>query len=162
MISAENIITYKANDNSDNEWLEKFLSEYQEGAAARECLVAYAKFAHAMDDVIDENKKSPSELLAVTQLHAAFMSTAFYLKYVRVLYPCVVLASIQYDASVAFEQDQSVRWKREAFDILRHSGLNLAIMVVYILGGNEAACEYTKIAYESAYYKHHDKDGNII
>jgi hypothetical protein len=94
----------------------------------------WAPYVHGIDDIIDGDKKSAEEILAVFALAATLYSHPFYLKHLEALRQHIIVCTNIYADSVAWE-NSPIPWQREWADHNRHVGMEMVICVASICGG---------------------------
>lgn len=128
---------------------------------ALEFLCMWHQYLHLIDDYIDEHKDDPQELLKIFAYANLVYSTPFYSAWARDLRLIVQTVTLAYADSLRWEQD-SIEWKRQWADVIRHSGLEMVHAVAAICGGYDNAQRISIPLKEYAYLCHHDADGKPI
>ncbi len=142
---------------SNHPVLKEVLELLSECPDAREFLVAYCDYCHAIDDVIDE-KITDSEY--INKLHAASLdlyNMPFWLKNAAMLWPLVHLINNDYADSNIWSASP-LEWQRHQADVLRHGGNYMIFAVILLTKGREALRKYSAQIREVSYLMHHDKE----
>lgn len=105
---------------------------------AVEFLCLWARYCHAIDDLVDEDVKGPEKLLSAFAQSPVLFSHPFYLRNMFALRAVVLLVTNMYADSVAWERS-SLPWRREFANCYRHCGNEMLIAVAQICGGFDHA-----------------------
>jgi hypothetical protein len=126
-------------------------------------LMGFFVYCHAIDDIIDHDipeSKTRQQLIVENSIYAeAVFSNIFYIRNVNVLRPLVRQAAFAYRDSIAWFDSAEV-WKRQIADHLRSLGNEVTLAVVDLVCGQAVRNEISLNLRETAYWEHHDKDGN--
>lgn len=120
---------------------------------AIEFVKEFTNYVHLADDIIDSNHKDKSTILKAFSSGERLFSSDFYHKYRLLLYPVLVVCHNNYRDSVLWESSP-VEWKRRHADTLRHSGLDVFFMVIFIVAGDEALQKISPLFREYTTLKH--------
>ncbi len=106
---------------------------------AKEFILLYSAYVHRIDDIIDEPEKrsDPEFMLQTFQLAADVFSCDFYHKHRNVLRPTEFLINNTYADSVQWERSSEI-WKRQEADVLRHTAIDMFLLVTAICLGRDA------------------------
>lgn len=129
-------------------------------AAALDWLVKFHAYAHALDDLVDEDRAWP-RVVALPGLLRDVVQHPFYLRNGAALSLVLELVEVHYVTSAVWERDARVGRKRMA-DVLRCCGNLVVSAVAIITGGRELAQRLTAPLWEESWAVHHDAEGNAI
>lgn len=125
-------------------------------------LVGYATYAHAIDDIIDqdipEDQHRQQFMLRTFEFAESIYSNIFYIQNVSRLRAIVKMASQSYMDSVLWEKDP-IAWKRQVSDTLRHQCNDVLLTVIEICCGIERRQELSLEMRELSYLCHHNEEG---
>lgn len=114
-------------------------------------------YAHAVDDVIDEEVTKDFKI--ATFAKAIDIHThPFYLKYLHILKPIEIQLNNLFADSVEFEKSDE-KWKRDFSDWARHGAAEMVIAVARIVGGYEHMRLISLETRRLCYFEHHKEDG---
>jgi hypothetical protein len=123
--------------------------------------LSYVTYCHAIDDIIDGDKKDYEHILKTFDFAATIFSSPFYVRNLHLLYPLVKSASNSFADSVTFERSGEV-WSEAMADVLRQQGNEVLCAVVEIVSGIDAKRAFSKEARKLGYDSHHDSFGRPI
>lgn len=128
-------------------------------------LLAYGLYAHAIDDIIDQDipgdQTRQQFMLRNFEFAEAVFSNHFYISNVSKLRPLIKMTSQAYMDSVQWEGSSTV-WKRQVSDGLRQIGNEVTLAVIEIVCGLEAKRQASLEFRELCWKTHHLKDGSPI
>lgn len=125
---------------------------------ARNFVLLYTKWCHMIDDLIDDNStnNNPEYILALCAHAGELYSCNFYRTYHALLYPVDFLINNTYADSVKWERSNEA-YKQIASDTLRHTAVDMILLVITILYGREKLRElspkFREFAHVSQGYK---------
>lgn len=125
---------------------------------AESFLWTWGCYLRAVDDVIDEGKWEPEEILRVMMLACTFYSHPFYVAHSNQLQMPVIVATNFWLDSIKWEKEAEL-WKRQWADVMRHSGNEVILAVAMIAGGWEGIREFSAPLMAMCYCYHADKHG---
>ena len=129
-------------------------------AEARDFLYAWHTYLHLIDDIVDGDKPA-AEIVTATRWASAIYGLPFYLQHRGTLFPIIQLITCEYeDANEMAAATEP--WKRQAADVLRHSGANMVRIVAFLTGGYNAMRKVSPLLREACYFNHHTSDGTPI
>lgn len=117
-------------------------------------LCAWNKFCHGLDDIVDEDIKTPEEVCEVFFQCTAIYSSVFWLNHQVQLYAVVALITSDY-------VDSNNPLVKEA-DILRFSGNYMLLAVALICGGYQHMRKFSVLLRDIANKEHHNDKGESI
>ena len=127
---------------------------------ALDWLVKFSTYAHALDDLVDEDRGWPRVLALPGQLRDV-VQHPFYLKHGAALSLVIEVVETVYTMTVVWERDNRVG-RRCVADVLRCAG-NLAVTAVAIItGGRELGQRITPPLWEDSWATHHGEDGSPV
>lgn len=145
-----------------------FISKYlnpQENANAILWILAYAIYAHAIDDIIDEEipKDSVKDefILKTFEFAETVYTNIYYLTHISKLRPLVKMASNSYMDAVQMEKSNE-KWKRDYADVLRTLGNEVLLAVIEIEKGLNVRRTASLDLRELSYKTHHTQFGQPI
>lgn len=139
-----------------------FLKHYlQADPDALAWVIAYTKYVHAIDDIIDGDNTSSEHIIRTFEFAAVIYSNVFYLRNLSYLYPLVKVVSNAYQDSVILEKSPE-KWQRYVADGLRQHGNELILACVELVGGYDARREASMKLRDIAYRSHHNEIGEPI
>lgn len=118
-------------------------------------LLSFTAYAHAIDDLIDE-ESSPESLLTMCVQANEMYSTPFWLAHSARLGGVIGLIANAYADSIAWEQ-HSEDWKRRMADVLRQAGNEMLMAVAQIVGGWQHMRRISMRVRECAYHEQHEE-----
>jgi len=127
-------------------------------AGAEDFLRLWGCYLRAVDDVCDEQKWEPENILRVLMMACQFYSHPFYVRHVAKLQMPVLIATNLWTDSVRWEKEPEP-WKRQWADVLRHSGNEVILAVAMICGGWEGMRRISAPLMAMCYVYHADKHG---
>jgi hypothetical protein len=142
------------------DFLKKYLKEDSE---AYIWLIAYAIYAHSIDDIIDNEVPSKYEwnefLLRTFEFAEVVYSNIYYYKHITELRPLIKMASNTYMDSVQLEKSNE-KWKRLAADSLRSTGNEVVLAVIELECGLEIRRKASMELREISWFTHHQLHTN--
>jgi len=137
--------------------IEQLLAPHPE---AWEFVLKYNEYCHAVDDIIDDEKKRADNefILKAFQLAADVYSTPFYRRHVDVLRPIEFMVNNTYADSVKWEKSAET-WKRRDAQAIRHVGIDMFFIVVAITYGRETMRELSDEMRTYSHLKHMKEEG---
>jgi hypothetical protein len=125
---------------------------------AMEWLNAWGGYCHAIDDIIDGDRKGSEALLATFASAIDLYSHPFYLRNLACLAQVARNVTSTYADTVAWEASGE-EWQRQWADHHRHCSSDMAQAVAMICGGYNHARAIMPELRSMAYYEHHNQDG---
>lgn len=121
---------------------------------AIEFLCLWAKYCHAIDDVVDKDVQDAEGIVSTFSLAPVLFSHPFYLRHMFALRQVVLLVANMYADSIAWEKEPE-QWKREFANCYRHCGNEMLIAVAQICGGYDHARQFSLEQRELCYAVQH-------
>lgn len=117
-------------------------------------LFAYFRYAHYIDDLVDEPKDEEA-IRKTFALAEAMFASDFWRQHGPYLYP--VLRTVHFDYFISAEWERSdEEWKRRHADLLRHCGNSVAVAVLALFCDDEQVMRTAKRLKEFSHTYHHD------
>lgn len=137
---------------------EKLERLYQEASCGNEeafkFLLAWNKYCHGIDDVIDDQIKDPQQIISIFVLGTSLYNSNFWIKFQRDLYLTVILIANDFcDSNLEIEPFK---------DILRFSGNYMVKSVAFICGGYDCMRNISNKLNIASYTDHHTEKGEPI
>ena len=130
--------------------------------SAKDFLANYwSRYVHEIDDIIDEDRTKPEDILATFALAVEVYSHPFYLANLAQLKRLVLIINSTYADAVAWEQSPDA-WKVNFADHHRHVGMDMVVAVAQICGGYEHGRRISQEQREICYLDHHNREGKPI
>lgn len=134
-------------------------------AQAMDFLCQWAKYCHAIDDIIDGDNRSPEHVINTSGAMPVLLFThPFFVRNPAItvaLRQVVLLVANTYADSVAWEKSPLL-WQREHADVLRHCGNEMVFAVAQLCGGYEHARTISLEQREICYHTQHpDKEEKV-
>lgn len=129
--------------------------------SALEFMVVWHEYLHEVDDLIDNEMQDKQQWIKVFAHANLVYSMDFYVSHAKELRLVVMLVTNAYCDSVLFEAD-SLQWKKQWADVIRHAGLEMIYAVAMICGGYDLMRSISVELKEYAHRCHHDAEGNPI
>jgi hypothetical protein len=126
--------------------------------AAADWLQKWARYCHAIDDLIDE-ARGPEALLEVLADAVDLYSHPFFLAHCFHLRPLVIAITNCYADSVAWEKSENAA-ERAMADVLRFAGIEMYCLVAGICGGYQHMRKYSPQIRRQTWKDNHDAEGN--
>ena len=131
-------------------------------AAALDWLIKFNLYAHALDDLVDEDM-GVVDLVALPGLLRDVVQHPFYLRHAAALSLMMELVEAHYIASVGWGQvPNAIPGGAQLSDVLRCCGNLMVSAVAIITGGRTLAAKVTPRLWEESWATHHDGDGKAI
>jgi len=124
---------------------------------AKEFLVLWNSYVHAIDDIEDE-KTTPEFRLQAFILPLKLYTHPFFKANEQRLGQIVLNCTNAYADCVAWEKSET-DWKREFVDHYRHFGCEMALAVASIVGGYENMRSVSLEFRTACWIDHHTKEG---
>jgi hypothetical protein len=105
-------------------------------AEAADFLCLWARYCHAVDDVVDGDTKDAEGIISAFALAPLVYGNAFYLENISALRVVALLVSNMYADSEDMK-DGGKPWMRQFADVYRHAGNEMVMAVALICGGYE-------------------------
>jgi hypothetical protein len=105
-------------------------------AEAAEFLCLWARYCHAVDDVVDGDTKDAEGIISAFALAPLVYGNAFYLENISALRVVALLVSNMYADSEEMRATPT-KWARQFADVYRHAGNEMVMAVALICGGYE-------------------------
>jgi alpha-D-ribose 1-methylphosphonate 5-triphosphate diphosphatase PhnM len=121
--------------NANAELVEIYGEACADNIDALAFLWAFHRYAHKVDDLIDE-RFTPERLLSALSLATTMYSTPFWIENSARLSGAMQVVGNTYADSVAWERSGE-KWKAEVADVIRLVGNDMVIVVAQIVGGWE-------------------------
>lgn len=126
-------------------------------ALALDWMVKFCVYAHALDDLVDEDRGWP-KVVTLPGLLRDVLQHPFYVRHFTALSVVLELVEVHYVTSAAWERDERVG-RRPMADVLRSCGNLMIAAVAVITGGRELAARVTPALWENSWADHHAPDG---
>lgn len=127
---------------------------------ALDFLQAWTLYAHAIDDIVDNDRKDPEKFIDTLALANCVYSSSFYQAYNPFLRSIVLSVTNDFADSLKWEK-ATEEWKARWADTLRFCGNQMVVAVATIVGGWQLARQVSLLLREDSYMNHH-KDGQPI
>lgn len=128
-------------------------------AAALDWLVKFHVYAHALDDLVDEDRAWP-RVVALPGLLRDVVQHPFYIRHAAALSLMMELVEAHYVASVGWGQvPNAIPGGAQLSDVLRCCGNLMVSAVAIITGGRVLAQKVTAPLWENSWADHHAPDG---
>lgn len=118
-------------------------------------LLSWNSYAHAIDDLVDE-QMTPALLLETCMQANAMYATPFWIANSARLAGVVAMVANAYADSVEWEKS-AILWKRAQADLLRSAGNEMLMTVAHIVGGWRHARAISLRVREAAYRDQHEE-----
>lgn len=119
----------------------------------------YRDYIHGIDDIVDGDIKDSESILRIFSLGSRLFSSDFYHRYRQYLYPIEVLINNTYADSCLWEKDD-INWKRRDAGVLRHTGIDMFLFVVFIIAGRDKMREISEKFRTQCHEFHMTKEEN--
>lgn len=103
----------------------------------------YRNYIHGIDDIIDGDLLGSEGILHIFHLASKIFSSDFYHQYRQYLFPIEILINNTYADSCLWEKS-GVNWKHRDSGVLRHTGIDMFLFVVYIVAGRQKMREISE------------------
>lgn len=120
-------------------------------------LMVWDDLLEAVDDTVDE-QTNPELKIRTAQRFLEAYTHPFFLEHVQELRVLVALINNAYADSEDCAQSK-LPWKKELWDVLRHSSGEMTRAVALICGGYDHLRSISMKLHEGCHYKHHQPDG---
>lgn len=121
----------------------------------------WSPYVHAIDDIIDGDRKGPEDILRAFALAAQLYAHPFYLRNLAELKRLVLVITNLYADSVAWERSEA-RWQRDWADHNRHAGMEMVLAVAQICGGYDHGRVISGEQRCICWHEHHTPTGEPI
>lgn len=124
-------------------------------------LLAYCRYCHKIDDIIDEKITNPEFILETTDLACQIFNCNFWRQYAGSLYVTERLINNDYADSVAWEKSQNT-WEKNQADVLRNTANQMTFAVILLICGRDALRKLSSKIRTHSHFRHHDSEGKPI
>lgn len=126
---------------------------------ALQFLHAWNLYCHRIDDFLDEEKRSPEELVGILVDANVLYTLPFFRAHAMELYPVVSLITRTYGDSIWLSSSMD-GWKKQAGNVLRFVGNDMVKIVAQLTGGYDLAREVSGHLIMLSHEEHTDDKGN--
>lgn len=121
-------------------------------------LLAYCRYCHSIDDIIDNKITNPELVLESFDLASQIFNCNFWRQYAAQLFLVERLINNDYADSVKWEKSQNT-WELHQADVLRNAANHMTFAVILLLCGRQALREVSAKIRTHSHLKHHDSEG---
>lgn len=137
-----------------NEYQEIYQQACGDNAPALQFVMGWNRYVHAIDDLIDGEKKEPQKLLDILALANVLYSSDFYQAHSQALRMTVLLVTNAYADSLAWGKS-GVPWQEAWADTLRFAGNEMVLAVAAACGGHARMRAVSLLLRANSWHSHH-------